>query len=81
MNMSGAAAYKSNLIHLQRSSNLNCENSAKEGNIDLRLVHAAVVEDETGVCKSQAGLLRLQIELHDLVVTCRKCVNDQDKWS
>lgn len=73
MNMNGAAAYKSNLIHLQRSSNLNRENSAKEVNTDLRLVHATVVEDKAGVCKSQAGLLRLQIELHDLVVTCGKC--------
>lgn len=50
-------------------------------NIDLRLVHATVVEDKTGVRKSQAGLLRLQIELHDLVVTCRKRVNNQDKSS
>lgn len=64
---------------MQRSSNLNRKNSAEEVNIDLRLVHATVVEDETGVCKSQAGLLRLQIELHDLVVTCRKCVHSQDK--
>lgn len=44
-------------------------------------MHATVVEDETGVCKSQAGLLRLEIELHDLVVTCRKCVNNRDKSS
>lgn len=38
--------------------------------MDLRLVHAAVVEDEAGVCKSQARLLGLQVELHDLMVTC-----------
>lgn len=33
-------------------------------------MHAAVVEDEAGVGKSQARLLGLQVELHDLVVTC-----------
>lgn len=39
--------------------------------MDLRLVHATVVEDKAGVCKSQACLLRLQVELHDLMVTCK----------
>lgn len=36
--------------------------------MDLRLVHAAVVEDKAGVCKSQARLLGLQVELHNLMV-------------
>lgn len=39
--------------------------------MDSRLVHATVVEDKACVCKSQARLLRLQVELHDLMVTCK----------
>lgn len=42
-----------------------------EADVDLRLVHAAVVEDKAGVCKRQARLLGLQVELHDLMVTCK----------
>lgn len=41
-------------------------------NVNLRFVHTAVVENKTGICKCQAGLLRLEIELHNLVVTCTK---------
>ncbi len=40
--------------------------------MDLRLVHATVVENKTGVCECQARLFGLEIELHDLVVTYRK---------
>lgn len=43
----------------------------KEVHVDLRLVHAAVVEDKAGVGESQARLLGLQVELHDLMVACK----------
>lgn len=36
---------------------------------DLRLVHTTVVENKTGICKSQARLLGFKIKLHNLVVT------------
>lgn len=46
----------------------------REVSIDLRLVHTTVVENKTGICKRQACLLGLQIELHNLMVTYRKLI-------
>lgn len=37
-------------------------------------MHATVVENKTGICKSQARLLGLEIQLHNLVVTYRKLI-------
>lgn len=48
------------------------ESFEAEENVNSRLVHAAVVENKTGISECQASLLGLQIKLHDLVVTCRK---------
>lgn len=37
--------------------------------LDLRLMYTAIVENKTGIGKSQARLLGFQIKLHNLVVT------------
>lgn len=51
---------------------LPCEDQQTQRGGDLRLVHAAVVEDEAGVGEGQARLLGLEVELHNLVVGCRE---------
>lgn len=62
--------------HMELKQN-QCEIAGERPN--LRVVDAAVVEDKAGASESHARLLGFELELHDVMVSCRRDIRINER--